>query len=45
MKESKIERFIRKVIKGIDLEEEVDMDNIIIVRPATQEEIEKSGEL
>lgn len=42
MKETKLQKFVRKVIKGIDLEEEVNMDDIIIIRPATEEEIAKS---
>jgi|SanBayMetagenome_1026888.scaffolds.fasta_scaffold10290_6 hypothetical protein len=42
MEETKLQKIIRK-LQGIDLEEEVDMDDIIIIRPATEEEIEKGS--
>lgn len=45
MEENLIQKMWRKHILGIDLEEEVDMDDIIIIRPATEEEIEKQGDL
>lgn len=45
MEETKLQKIWRKHVLGIDLEEEIDMDDIIIIRPATEEEIEKQGDL
>lgn len=42
MEETKLQKIWRKHVLGIDLEEEVNMDDIIIIRPATEEEIARS---
>lgn len=39
--ETWLDRTIRK-LRGIDTEDEVDTDDIIIIRPATPEEIEEA---